>query len=110
MASCWPLGTAESESIGIRRVSGVRLSIKVVAGSSRSGIAGWLGDALRIRVAAPPERGKANAAVEALLSEALGIPLGDARIVSGSSSPRKMVEIAGLSEAEVRRRLSAAVR
>jgi uncharacterized protein (TIGR00251 family) len=87
-------------------VKGVRLPIKVVAGSSRSGIAGWLGDTLRIRVSAPAERGKANAAVEALLSEALDLPGGGARIISGRASPRKVVEIIGLSEAEIRRRLS----
>lgn len=75
-------------------------------GASRNGIAGWLGDTLRVRVAAPAERGKANAAVESLLSEALGLPGGGVRIVSGGSSPRKTVEIIGLSELEVRRRLS----
>lgn len=83
-----------------------RLSIKVVPGSSRSGIAGWLGDTLKVRITAPAERGKANVAVESLLSTALGLSGGSVRIVSGSSSPRKIVEIAGLSESEVRRRLS----
>ena len=87
-------------------MKGVKLLIKVVAGSSRTGIAGWLGDTLRIRVSAPAERGKANAAVEALLIEVLDLPRGGARIVSGSGSPRKVVEIIGLSEAEIRRRLS----
>ena len=87
-------------------MSSVRLPIKVVAGASRTGIAGWLGDTLRIRVSAPAERGKANAAVEALLSDVLALPGGGARIVVGGSSPRKIVEIIGLSEAEVRRKLS----
>tara|TARA_R110002096_G_scaffold57426_2_gene145620 strand:- start:28232 stop:28486 length:255 start_codon:yes stop_codon:yes gene_type:complete len=80
--------------------------VKVVPGSSRSVIAGWLGDALRIRVTAPPERGKANAAVALLLDDVLGLPKGSARIVSGGTSPRKLFEIVGLSEAEVRRRLA----
>jgi uncharacterized protein YggU (UPF0235/DUF167 family) len=84
-----------------------RLPIKVIPGSSRSGVAGWLGDTLRVRVTAPAERGKANAAVESLLSEALGLTSGGARIVSGGSSPRKTGEIVGLSESEARRRLSA---
>lgn len=83
-----------------------KLPIKVVAGSSRTGIAGWLGDTLRVRVAAPAERGKANAAVEALLREVLGLSAGGATIVSGSSSPRKIVAIVGLSESEARRRLA----
>jgi uncharacterized protein YggU (UPF0235/DUF167 family) len=85
-----------------------RLPIKVVAGSSRTAIAGWLGDTLRVRVAAPAERGKANAAVEALLREALGLAAGHATIVAGTSSPRKVVEIVGVSETEARRRLDAA--
>lgn len=84
----------------------VRISVKVVPGSSRDCIAGWLGDTLRVRVAAPPERGKANAAVEALLDRQLGLPRGSARIVAGQTSPRKTVEIAGLSRAEVARRLT----
>lgn len=86
----------------------VKLPIKVVAGSSRTRIAGWLGDTLRVRVAAPAERGKANAAVEALLREVLALPAGSATIVSGTSSPRKIIEIVGLSETEVRRRLAGA--
>lgn len=86
-----------------------RLSLKVVPGSSRTAIAGWMGDTLRIRVSAPPERGKANAAVEALLSKVLGISRGEARIVSGGTSPHKVIEITGLGEAELRCRLSAVV-
>ena len=92
-------------ALGLSAVS-FKLPVKVVPGSSRSGIAGWLGDTLRVRVTAPPERGKANAAVEALLREALGLSSGGARIVSGGSSPRKVVEIIGVSEEEARRRLS----
>jgi len=83
------------------------LRIKVVPGASSSGIAGWLGDTLKVRVAAPPEKGKANAAVETLICQALDLPDGVVRIVSGRSSPRKVVEIDGLSNSEVLRRLSA---
>lgn len=83
----------------------VRIPVKVVPGASRSGIAGWLGDALKLRVTAPAEGGRANTAVEALLAEALGLPPAGVRIVSGRASARKVVEVAGLSEAEVRRRL-----
>lgn len=85
-----------------------KLSIKVVPGSSQSGIVGWLGDTLKVRVSAPAERGKANAAVEDLLREALRLSSGGTKIVSGSSSPRKVVEVVGLSEREIRRRLSLA--
>jgi uncharacterized protein YggU (UPF0235/DUF167 family) len=84
----------------------VQLLIKVVPASSRNGIAGWLGDTLKVRVTAQPERGKANAAVEATIAEALGISIASARVIQGRTSPRKIVEILGLSEAEVYRRLS----
>ena len=83
----------------------MKLAIKVVPGSSRDCIAGWLGDELKVRVTAPPERGNANAAVERLLASALGISRGSARVVSGMSSSRKVVEIADLSSAEVVQRL-----
>ncbi|MFM7075771.1 MAG: DUF167 domain-containing protein, partial [Planctomycetaceae bacterium] len=50
-----------------------RLEVKVVPGSSRDQIVGWLGDALKIKVTAPPEKGKANERVVELLAGALGI-------------------------------------
>ena len=84
----------------------VQLLIKVVPASSRNCIAGWLGDTLKVRVTAQPERGKANAAVEATIAGALGISIASARVIQGKTSPRKVVEILGLSEAEVYRRLS----
>jgi hypothetical protein len=87
----------------------MKLRIKVVPGASRDGIAGWLGDTLKVRVRAPAERGKANAAVERIVAEALGIAPGQARIVAGHASARKVVEISGVSEAEVQDRLAKAI-
>lgn len=81
------------------------LSIKVVPGASRSEITGWLDDSLKIRVSAAPEKGKANRAVEKLLSSALGIPSRNVLVVSGDRSPRKTVEIDGLSLADIKTRL-----
>lgn len=81
------------------------LKIKVVPGASRTQLSGWLGDMLKVRVSAPPEKGKANAAVEALLARELGLPVKSVRIVSGTGSPQKLVEIEGLSAAELRREL-----
>lgn len=85
-----------------------RLRLKVVPGASRAGIVGWLGSALKVRVTAPPEKGKANAAVSALLAAELGLPPAAVRIVSGGGSPNKVVEIEGASEADVLRRLGKA--
>lgn len=85
-----------------------RLAVKVVPGASRSAIAGWLGDALKVRVSAPPERGKANAALEAMLARVLGLAPERVRIVAGHGSTRKVVAIDGLSDTEVRARLKEA--
>jgi len=52
----------------------VRLKLKVVPGAGSAGIVGWLGPALKVRVTAPAEKGKANAAVTALLAAELGLP------------------------------------
>lgn len=70
----------------------IRLQVKVVPGAGRAGVSGWMGDRLKIRVTAPPEKGKANGAVVDLLAETLGVPRARVRIVSGASSPLKTVE------------------
>jgi len=72
--------------------------VKVVPGASRDRLAGVHGDALKIQVAAPPERGKANAAVEALLAFLLGVPIRSVEVVRGHSSPRKIVRVSGVAK------------
>ena len=75
-----------------------RLNVKVVPGSSRDQIVGWLGNALKIKVTAPPEKGRANEAVVAMLAERLGIGTDDIMVVSGHSSPSKVLSIAGMND------------
>jgi uncharacterized protein (TIGR00251 family) len=84
-----------------------RLSVKVIPGASRNEIVGWMGGTLKVRVSAPPERGRANEAVQELLAASLDVPASDIRIVSGGSSPRKTIEIDGLNDAAVRDRIAA---
>ena len=84
------------------------LAIKAVPRAARDEIVGWHGDALKIRVAAPPQDGRANAALESLLAAALGVPKRAVRVAAGHGSARKRVEIDGLERGEVERRLSAA--
>ena len=102
-----PLGGTASIPVGLwlNEEAPIRLRIKVVPGSSRDGIAGWLGEALKICVTAPAEGGRANSAVEAILAEALGLGRGSTRVVQGKTSPRKVVEIIGLTEQQVCARL-----
>lgn len=83
----------------------MKLPLKVAPGASRDEIAGWLGDTLKVRVTAAPEKGRANAAVTALLAERLSLPKRSVRLVAGGGGTRKLVEIDGLDLAEVRRRL-----
>lgn len=53
---------------------------------------------LRLRVAAVPDKGKANAAVIALLAKALGVPKSSVTLVSGETARQKTVEVSGPSE------------
>jgi uncharacterized protein (TIGR00251 family) len=78
------------------------LRIKVVPGSSRTKVDGWLGESLKVRVTAKPEKGKANEAVISLLAETLRIPKEYIRIASGASPPTKVFKISNLTESEVR--------
>jgi uncharacterized protein (TIGR00251 family) len=75
------------------------------AGSS-GGASGGSGEAsIRVRVTAPPEDGKANDAVVALLAKRLGVPRRAVRVVSGATSRVKWLEVEGLDEEELWRRL-----
>jgi uncharacterized protein (TIGR00251 family) len=83
------------------------LSVRVTPSAGRDAVLGWQGDALRLSVAAPAERGKANEAVIRLLASAVGLPRDRLRIVRGHTARRKVIAIEGLDEAQVRARLDA---
>ena len=81
-----------------------RIAVVVSPGARTTELVGRHGDAWKVRVAAAPEKGRANDGVEALLSGLLGVPVS---VVSGASSKRKIVEAEGLDTAEIDRRLAA---
>lgn len=83
----------------------VRIALKVVPGAKRDEIAGPLGDRLKVRVAAPPEDGKANKAVCAVIAAALGIKPKSVSVVVGLASPEKVVRVEVIDVYEVRRKL-----
>lgn len=83
------------------REGAVRFSVRVQPRSSRTGVEGVHGDALKVRVNAPPVDGAANEAVVEVLAEALGVPRRAVRIVAGDSSRTKVVEVAGVDAAAV---------
>lgn len=82
-----------------------RLSVTVSPGAARSELVGPHGDGWRARVAAPPERGRANDELCRLLAEALGVPRASLRVVAGQGSRRKVIEVDGLKQEEIERRL-----
>jgi uncharacterized protein (TIGR00251 family) len=79
-----------------------KLNLKVVPGSSRDEIVGWLGDSLKVKVKAPPEKGRANEAVIALLADRLGIDTSSITVVSGQSSPAKIVAVDAMADDAIR--------
>lgn len=86
-----------------------RIPVRAVPNAKRSAVAGRHGDAFKVRVQAPAVDGKANAALLAFLAGTLGVKGSAVRLVSGTSSRDKVVEIAGLSRDEAERRLAAAI-
>jgi hypothetical protein len=77
----------------------VTLSLHIQPGASRTEAAGLHGEALKLRLAAPPVDGKANACLIAYLADFLDLPKSRVELVSGASSRQKRVRIGGLSAA-----------
>lgn len=72
------------------------IRVKAVPGARRDELAGVLGDRLKVRVSAPPEGGRANDAIRALLADALGVRPRDVTLHAGPASPEKIFRVAGL--------------
>jgi uncharacterized protein len=83
-----------------------RLRLRVVPGSKSPGVVGRHGDAWKLQVAAPPERGRANDAAVSLLAETLRVQPDDVKLVAGHGSRHKVVEVSGIALSEAERRLS----
>jgi hypothetical protein len=75
----------------------VAFSVKVVPRSSKTAIAGVLGGMLKIKLAAAPEKGKANESLIDFLADTIGVKKNAIKITSGHTSPVKSIEITGLS-------------
>ncbi len=78
---------------------GVAFTAKIVPGSSRTAVAGVLANMVKIRIEAPPEKGKANECLIAFLAQQLGVKKNAVAIVSGQTNPVKQVRITGVSAA-----------
>jgi len=82
------------------------LPVAAQPGTRRDAVLGVRAGALRVAVTAPPDRGKANAAIQALLAESLGCKPAQVDLVSGATSRQKRFRIAGIDPDALRRRLA----
>lgn len=86
-----------------------RLAVRVSPRAKRPGVQGLRDDGvLIVRVAAPPEDGRANAELCAVVAKAIGLRARQVRVVVGHTSRDKVIEIESLSAAELADRLAAA--
>jgi uncharacterized protein (TIGR00251 family) len=86
----------------------VRFLVYVQPRASRTEIAGDHGDALKIRLAAPPVEGAANAELISFLAKRLGVSKSAVRLLRGQRGRQKLVEVDGLDPKELTRRLGLA--
>jgi uncharacterized protein (TIGR00251 family) len=83
-----------------------RLTVKVHPRAKRSALAGRLGDAWKLSLAAPPVDGKANEECIRFFADFAGVPRARVRIVMGLTSRLKVVEIEGVPQEDLERRLT----
>jgi uncharacterized protein (TIGR00251 family) len=81
------------------------LAIKAIPGAPKNQVCGWLGEALKVKIQAPPIQGRANEALVEFLAKALEVPCRTVTLVRGGTSRHKTVRIDGLDLAEAKRRL-----
>ncbi|MDQ3107042.1 MAG: DUF167 domain-containing protein [Actinomycetota bacterium] len=87
----------------------VRLRLHVQPGAGRTSVLGTHGDALKVRVAAPPEKGRANEACAALVAELVGVKVAAVTLESGATSRSKSFAVTGIEVDELVRRLELAL-
>lgn len=81
------------------------VAIKAIPNAPRSAVVGWLGEALKVKIHAPPVNGRANDALCEFLAEQLGLPRRAVTLVQGDTSRQKLVRIAGMTLDAVKQRL-----
>ena len=89
------------------RDGGALFDVRVSPGARRTAVLGEHAGALKVAVAAPPEKGRANAELVRFLSEALGVGKRCLRIVSGGASKTKRIAVEGASASTVAAKLTA---
>ena len=87
-----------------------RVAVHVQPRARRTEVAGMHGDAVKVRLAAPPVDGAANVELVRFVAERLGVPRAAVRIAAGAASRRKVVEVDGVDADAVRSALLAGAR
>jgi len=82
---------------------GATFQVKVQPRAKKNAVTGEVGDALKLALAAPPIEGRANEACIAFFAELLSVPRSSVTIAAGHSSRNRVIRVAGVSAAEVRK-------
>ena len=85
---------------------GLILHVKVVPGASRDRVAGRYREGIKVQTTAPPEAGKANAAVTKILAQFLTLKPSQVELISAPANPRKQFRISGLMAAQLAEKLA----
>jgi uncharacterized protein len=85
--------------------NGIHLRLRVQPRASRTELAGSYGDALRVRLGAPPVEGAANQALIRLLADLLSVPRSAVQVIAGEKSRSKIVAVSGIGPEQAARRL-----
>src|SRR3954463_9975423 len=103
------IGVVVDDLFDVSGDDAIVLRLHVQPGAGRTAVVGRHGDALKVRVAAAPEGGRANDACLALLGETRGVKADQLELTAGASSRSKRVRITGVPPADVARRLEDAI-
>ena len=86
---------------------GVLIPVRVQPKAKRPGVQGEQGGMLKVAVSAPPEDGRANAAVVELLAEVMSVRRSQVSVHTGQTARNKMILVRGLPRAQLEQRLAA---
>jgi len=93
----------------VPHAAGTVVPVRAQPGARKNAVLGERAGALRVAVSAAPEKGKANAAIQEVLAEALGCKRSQIELLSGETSRDKTFVVSGLPAEELRRRLATLV-
>ncbi len=93
-----------------RHAAGVVVPVAAQPGARRDAVLGERDGMIRIAVTSPPDKGKANSAIQSVLAEYLGCKAAQITLLSGPTSRRKRFVVVGIAEEEMARRLDVLLR